>query len=148
MSESPPCIARLQIQANAAIFQKPIGGLPSGVRPVHTTRSASVKKSSTLDTPASPACCASAGSATTAPAMNIRNIHGEQTLENAASFLKPAIARPTTTAPTTMTTATNRMSSGYQWTCGGMPNGMRTADAETVIMQPARMQNSTALSRL
>ena len=45
-----------------------------------------------LDTPASPACCASAGKATTAPAMNIRNIHGEHTLENAASFLKPAIA--------------------------------------------------------
>ena len=45
MSDSPPCIARLQIQANAAIRQKPIGALPSGVRPVQTTRSAMVKKS-------------------------------------------------------------------------------------------------------
>ena len=37
---------------------------------------------------------------------------------------------------------------GYQPVCGGMPNGMRTAEADTVIIAPARMQYRTALSTL
>ena len=58
------------------------------------------------------------------------------------------IATPTTTAPTTNTMNTNRMSSGYHFVCGAIPNGMRIAEADTVIIVPERMQNRNALSTL
>jgi len=88
------------------------------------------------------------GSMARAPAMNITNIHGEQNSANWASFLNPQIASVTTTAPTTRTTNTNLMSVGYHSTWSGMPNGMRIAEAETVIIAPARMQYMMALSTL
>ena len=40
------------------------------------------------------------------------------------------------------------MSSGYHFVCAGMPKSRRTAEAETVIIAPARMQYMTALHRL
>ncbi len=85
---------------------------------------------------------------TSAPATNISSIHGEQTVAKVASFLKPAIASVTTTAPTTHTASTKRQSVGYHSGCAGMPKGKRTADADTVIMHPARMQNRMAFSTL
>ena len=76
------------------------------------------------------------------------NIQGAQTEENWASRLNPKMANSTTTAPTTTVTATNQGSVGSQPVCGSMPKGIRTAEAATVIMHPARTQYRIALSTL
>ena len=142
MSDRAPCMPRLQIHAKAATFQKPIGSLPSGVWPVQTDVRAISKK------PCSPEEANSSGRTARAPTTNIRNIHGEHTVAKVASLWKPRTARVTTTAPTASTTRTKRKSVGYQSSCGGIPNGMRTAEAETVIMQPAMIEYRQALTTL
>ena len=69
-------------------------------------------------------------------------------MANVASRRNPRIAKVTTTAPTARTTSTNRKSVGYQLSWAGMPKGIRIADAETVIMQPAMIEYSRALITL
>ena len=85
---------------------------------------------------------------TIAPATNISTIQGEHTTANCARRLNPRMARVTTTAPTASTTRTKRMSSGYHFVCAGIPKSRRTAEADTVIIAPARMQYMIALHRL
>lgn len=82
------------------------------------------------------------------PAMNMATIHGEQIEANCASRSKPQTAKVTTTAPTQRTRMTKETCVGYQRVSAAMPRGMRTAEAETVIMAPARIQWSTPLRML
>src|SRR5687768_16207858 len=105
MSERTPCIARLQIQAKAVIFQNPSGALPSGVRPLQTAFAIAEKDES-------PVLAVITGIITAAPSRNMLNINGEHQLENVAKLLNPKVASVTTTAPTAITTATNRQSVG------------------------------------
>ena len=148
MSERPTCIARLQIQAKATTCQKPSPPDACSEAPFQIVWLAIVQRSARPSILPSGRTAASGGSMTIAPATNIRNIQGEQTTANWASRLKPRMARVTTTAPTASTTRTKRMSSGYHFVCAGMPKSRRTAEAETVIIAPARMQYMTALHRL
>ena len=59
-----------------------------------------------------------------------------------------AVAIVTTTAPTSRATSTKLQSVGYQFTCRGISKRTLTADAGTVIIDPARIENSAPFATL
>ena len=91
-----------------------------------------------------------AGRSARAPAKNTANSHGTVMVANRAICRKPRIARTVNTAPIPNVTTTHPTLLGYTSVRAGLGTlkASPTADAETEIMAPARMQYISALATL